>query len=419
MSRKSAPPTEVSIDKGTNRAYVWWDGKKVYFGKAGTLESAKKFLEWSRATLPAPEIKDTPQEITTVARCAAAYMVHAQSYYARDGRPTGELNNIRQSMAILLRHYPRELIADFGPKKLLHLQNVLAEEMVTRKGGRGERDENGKPTQTHRFSRETINTHIRRIRRCFRWCVSRELIPVSVVTALETVSGLPAGRGLAKEPSPVSPVSIEDVIATFPFLSPTVVSMIKVQTLSGMRPQDVCRMTPGAIDRSKPVWLYRPAKHKTSHRKKILTKAIPVEAQEIIKPFLIGRSDDEPLFSPSDSKQYWLSLTRNKSTTPKPPKPRRTYNTGAYGKAIVYAIARAAKQTPAITIKHWYPNQLRHLIGTQLRAQIGIEAAQLFLGHAKPDVTLRYAEASDARLAEIAKVLVSPFGTMSGESLPH
>ena len=73
---------------------------------------------------------------------------------------------------------------------------------------------------------------------------------------------------------------------------------------------------------------------------------------------------------------------------------------------MVYGIARANKSGE--TVPHWTPNQLRHAIASQLRGTSGIEAAQVFLGHAKPDATLIYAEQSEARLVEIARALVSP-----------
>jgi hypothetical protein len=40
---------------------------------------------------------------------------------------------------------------------------------------------------------------------------------------------------------------------------------------------------------------------------------------------------------------------------------------------------------------HWAPNQLRHMVGTKIRREIGLEASQVVLGHAHADVTQIYA----------------------------
>ena len=198
--------------------------------------------------------------------------------------------------------------------------------------------------------------------------------------------------------------------------APTVSSMIRIQLLCGMRPQDVCGMTTGAIDRSSDIWMYRPAEHKTAYRGQELVKAIPPAAQEILKPFL--RDDPaEPLFSPADSLAHWRSLERKATGKRHVYKAvRRPYSTASYGKAIVYGIGRADRLK--IKIPHWSPNQLRHSIATQLRESSGIEAAQLFLGHSKPNTTLIYAEQSAAKLAEIARQLVSPFDEPSAKPSP-
>jgi integrase len=47
----------------------------------------------------------------------------------------------------------------------------------------------------------------------------------------------------------------------------------------------------------------------------------------------------------------------------------------------------------------WHPNQLRHTRATLVRSQFGLEAAQVYLGHVRADVTQVYAE-RDQRLGE-------------------
>jgi site-specific recombinase XerC len=52
---------------------------------------------------------------------------------------------------------------------------------------------------------------------------------------------------------------------------------------------------------------------------------------------------------------------------------------------------------------HWFPNQLRHTAGTEIRKRYGLEAAQTVLGHSKADVTQVYAERDYALAARVAK----------------
>jgi len=49
-----------------------------------------------------------------------------------------------------------------------------------------------------------------------------------------------------------------------------------------------------------------------------------------------------------------------------------------------------------VGVPHWAPNQLRHSAATRVRRELGLEAAQVVLGHAAADVTQVYAESNRA-----------------------
>ena len=383
----------MKCDKTTQRAFVVWKKRKFYFGKYGSPDAAQKFAKWladaySNTTAPAPKSH------IRVVDCVNLYLKHAEEYYSVDGVKTQEFRNVHAAMQTLIWHAGTCLAADFGPRKLTEIQQAMVNEVVE---------------ERRVYARTTINARIHRIRRCFRWCASMEYISADIVTGLEMIPGLSKGRTAAREAEPVTSVPISTVKATLPFVSPIVSTMFRVQLLCGMRPQDVCQMTTGAIDRSGDIWLYRPEHHKMSYAGRMLVKAIPPAAQELLKP-LLRSSPTEPIFSPQDSLQYWRSMERKrvpKRAKESKPKPRMPYSTASYGKAVVYAISRAAKH--GVTIPHWTTNQLRHSIASQLRGTSGIEAAQLFLGHSKPDTTLIYAETSVETLSAIARQLTSPF----------
>jgi integrase len=65
-------------------------------------------------------------------------------------------------------------------------------------------------------------------------------------------------------------------------------------------------------------------------------------------------------------------------------------------------IARACERA---RIPVWSPNQLRHAAATRLRELHGIEAAQVALGHARPDTTLIYSNAARAWALEAIKLV--------------
>ena len=257
------------------------------------------------------------------------------------------------------------------------------------------------------LSRGVINSRIGKIKRMFRWAVSEELAPASLVHALDTVAGLQKGRTEAREADPVQPVDDETVDATLLHLPATVADMVRLQRLTGSRPQDVCNLRPVDVDRSGDVWLYVPQHHKTEHHGKKRVVCIGPRAQEILLPYLL-RSPDAFCFSPAESERKRKAQLRANRKTPVQPsqadrskhapkrKPGDQYTTNAYQ----YAIRRACERAG---IEPWSPNRLRHSAGTEIRKRYGLEAAQVILGHASADVTQVYAERDLQKAVEIMR----------------
>ena len=48
----------------------------------------------------------------------------------------------------------------------------------------------------------------------------------------------------------------------------------------------------------------------------------------------------------------------------------------------------------------WHPNRLRHAKATELRRELGLDAARAVLGHSSPQATAIYAELDVSRAAE-------------------
>lgn len=272
--------------------------------------------------------------------------------------------------------------------------------------------------------RGVINGRIGRIKRIFRWAVSEQLCPPSVLHGLQSVMGLQRGRTEARETDPIAPVTDSVVEATLPHPPDVVADMVRLQRLVGCRrPGEVCSLCPADIDRSAEVWVYRPASHKTQHHGRARTIFIEPKAQVILRPYLL-RDAEARCFTPIDSERRRKRELRERRKTKVQPSqldrhrrrpsvaPTDRYTKDAYARAIRRACDRAFKSSEKLDEAalaswrkghRWAPNRLRHAAATEIRRQFGLEAAQVVLGHSKADVTQIYAERDMTLAARIAR----------------
>ncbi len=267
-----------------------------------------------------------------------------------------------------------------------------------------------------KLCRTTINMNVGRIRRMFRWAVAEEFVPATLLTSLEAVQGLQAGRCEAVESEPVRPVSQAAVDAIELYVSRPVWAAVQVQLLTGMRSGEVLIMRGCDINMSGAVWEYRPASHKTQHHGKSRVIFLGPKAQAVIKPLL--KTDTQAyLFDPRDARR---SSGRD----------GKLYRRDAYRRAIqrgceqafgmpeeLKAPRRSLAKLPAHEREAelnrrskaaawreehcWFPHQLRHSAATSLRREAGIETARCVLGHSELKTTELYAEFDEARAREI------------------
>jgi integrase len=344
MSRTTRPPGYL-LHKGTGQARCTINGKCHYLGRHGSPESKDRYADliarWRLQSVPDALYALTNDEL------ALAYMEHAVQHYTKDGQPTSEVCCVRAALRFLLAKAGRWRARDFGPRLLKDVRAAMVDADLCR---------------------STINGNVMRIRRMFKWGVAEEFIPPAVLTALQTVPGLRAGRSNAKEGKPVRAVAQAAIDAIQPYVKPTVFAAVQAQLFSGMRSGEVLSMRccdlniiPGKA------WEYHPASHKTSHHGKSRTVFLGRKAQRIIKEFLTPFLEAR-LFAP--------------------------YTVASYRRAIARACDRAG-------IERWFPHQLRHTAATNLRREAGIETAKAVLGHSDLDVTAMYAEADENRAREI------------------
>jgi integrase len=323
----------------------------------------------------------------TVRALILRFLEHAQVHYRRaDGSVTHEVNHFKQAFRDLRRLFGHLPASDFSPLKL----KALRDEWI--KAG---------------YARTYVNQRVGRVKRLFKFGVAEEVVPAPVFHALQTVGGLQRGRTPARETDAIKPVGAQVVDETIPRLGRRVAAMVRLQVLTGMRSGEVVRMRACDIDRSGDVWLYRPPGHKMSHRGRERVIPLGPQAQSVLKPYLSGRTPDAYLFDPREARAEQDAARRAKRPTQtaggrKPrqvacPKvqPRAHYTPDSYGRAI----ARACK---VAGVPHWHPHQLRHLFGTSVRQEFGLEPAQVLLGHSNARVTEVYAERDLKRASDIA-----------------
>jgi integrase len=180
-----------------------------------------------------------------------------------------------------------------------------------------------------------------------------------------------------------------------------------------MRPGELVRMTTGQIDRSDEPWLYRPLKHKNSHRDQDRVIPLGPKSQALLLPWLAA-DPDKPLFSPRESRAHYdAHRTHALGSTARRREqrrrswhkhhPRRTvprewdaYTTKSYSNAVEQACHRAG-------VPPFRAHRIRHTYATKVRKEFGLEAAQVSLGHTQADVSQIYAERDLSKAVEVAR----------------
>jgi integrase len=353
MPRLVNKPPKYSLHKPSGQAKVRFNGKDTYLGRYGSPESKEAYAQFV-ASLPKPSEQGrladpSPGVALLVGECVERYQEHAQRYYVHpDGSQTGEALTIRVLLRPVLQKFAELPAREFGPKKLKQVREYLI---------------------ALGWTRYSINKSTSVTKRCFTWCASEELIPPNIAMGLRTVAGLQKNRTAAREKDPIRPVADEHVDTVLPIVSEIVSDVCRLMRLTGMRPGEVLAMIAVEIDRTDPsCWVYRPGRHKTAHKDKPRVVFIGERGQQILLARIL-KAGEGPLFP----------ITRA---------------------ALRRSIHRGCKRAG---IPNWHPNQIRHTVGTEVRARYGLEAAQVLLGHSRADVTQTYAERDLAKAADVAR----------------
>ena len=369
---KSIP--KYRLHKATKQAVVTLDGIDHYLGVHGTDVSKKQYdvliSEWLTNGRRLP--KQAEQACLTVVELTDLYWQRCKQYYVKNGRPTDEQAGVKAALKYLNQLYAMTPVDEFGPLNLEAVRNLMI------KAGN---------------SRSYINQNVGRIKRMFRWGVSKQLVDVTIFQALATLEGLKKGRSIAKETAPVLPVSDEVINQTLQFIrSKTTADMIRFQRLTGCRPGEVFSMRPIDIDQQEyahaGVWIYRPESHKMEHKDRHRAIAIGPKAQKIVSQYLHkdGEKNCFLLDSGLPYKRYHYSKHINLACDKAFPAPE--------------GLGDDAKKRWQREHR-WAPNRIRHTAATEIRKNHDLEAAHVVAGHAQMETTQIYAERDLLKAVEV------------------
>lgn len=292
MPRLKRKLPSYRLHKVSGHAVVALNGRDVYLGCYGSDESKAEYdrliAEWlanQRLYVdPGPVGAETEIERRDLQlnELFLAYWDFATGYYVKDGKPSGELEPIRQAMKPLTRLYGDRPVSQFGPRALETVRQAMIDQGLSRK---------------------LINARVNRIRRMFRWGVSKELVPATTLHALQALAPLKKGRCQAPEAPSIKPVPEAHVEPVLDHVSPQVATMIRLQMLTGMRPGEVVIMRGCDLDTTGKLWIYTPASHKTEHHDKHRVIFLGPKAQEVLQGWL--RPDLKAyLFSPVEAEEH-------------------------------------------------------------------------------------------------------------------
>jgi integrase len=275
-----------------------------------------------------------------------------------------------------------------------------------------------------------------------QWCYDENKISRRVDLNLRAVRRLRKNKRGVLEKVPKVAVLWQEAEKLFPFLAPSLRTMVTAQFWAGMRPGEVCIMRPrdlllvpsdtakknGADD----LMYYFPCHHKNLHRddNAKLIKLLTWRVRESLQQF-IDRSEheDEYLFKPVDAHCWAIDYNvkekadrRNEPAYEPPSATKRRerlaatrrqrleaeqherFDSQSYARRISLAFDRAARS--GVELERWSPNQLRHGAMTMMGDFGYASAGSLLLGHKHLQTSLtHYDHATLRRLARVADKL--------------
>lgn len=363
MGRRRGDFPSYRLHKASGLGISTIEGKDHYFGPFADPASRRKYDQlhaaWLANNRKLPETLPTDKAAPTcisVAELVVRFYSHAETHYRRaDGTPTGEAKRFKLALDPLRERYGLLPVDQFGPNALRAIRDHYIE--------RG-------------MKRTTVNGFTDKVKLCFKWGASHELVAPNVIVALSTVEGLRRGRSKAVEGRSTTVVNDKDIAKLLPKLRPSIRALVIIQRATGARAGELLQMRSCDIDRTGETWWFTPATHKSEHHGKTRRIALGPKAREALKPILKGKRAKAYLFI---SRKTGLPLTTVK-----------------YADELRYVCEKHK-------LKYHRPHSLRHARLTEIRDSIGLDHAQATGGHSHANTTEIYAKLSDRKSAEAAE----------------
>lgn len=366
-------PTNPPVHRhASGQARVRIAGKDIYLGKFGSVEAARAYADLlERLASGEDATKKVAPATPDVAVVTIAVVVSRwfDEEGPRFGPESREVAQYKLAVRPLLRLYGSLPAAEFTCDHLERIQMALASGSWRTEKDRGWHVKHGRPVTS---SRGVVNRTCVRIRTIFRWAERKRLVPAGTFAHLRTLPGLRANDGRVRHTQRPQPATMREVNAVIKHLPPVGVALLLVQYWTGMRSAEVRTMRAGEVDTSGEVWLYRPAKHKMSHRGQGRVVAIGRRAQAVLRSWLASKSPAEYVFTPSKLRRSEGCYTRE---------------------GYAQLIRRAAT---AAGLPGWHAYRCRHSCRMRVAAKHGLEAAKSVLGHSHVSTTELYGRLDEA-----------------------
>jgi len=351
---KKLAPGEPSARGGKVR--VWWAGKWRHLGlesdPAGW-RAALAALHARAAVDPAGGGADAAELL--VPELFDHYLASADSPRASDHR-----TRIKTVLKLLAELHPTTPAAEFTPADFRAWQAWVCK-LPDPKG-----------IKATRFNATSVRDMRAVVKSVWKWGVGNRDIPAGVWQALRAVP--PPKHTEVRAAAKVKPADPGAVERVLPLLPPVVAAVVRLIRLTGARPTEVMTLKPCQVGRAGDVWVFRPETHKGTWRGKTRTLYLGADAQAVLAPWL-DASPEAFAFRPTG-----------------PRAKAERYNHRSLGLAVRRACKRAGVRFSAY--------QLRHLLGTEVRAKHGLEATRAVLGQSYKSMADHYSGEADRELAE-------------------
>lgn len=367
MSRNRVP-SYPPAPHSSGQARVKVNGKTVYLGVWGSDESKKKYAELVHQLSAASGAEPSLQN-PSVSQLIEQWKRHAEVFYGNGSR---EPKCFEAALIVVDR-----IFGSFPAKEIdVKCLKIVRAAMIS--GSWMTEVEKLKRRQTGaRFdwSKNYTNHQVARIKTVWRWAEGEGIVPRGSWDHLRTLRGL--NRAQARDTKPRQPATWEMIEKILPVLPPAVSAMIQFQWWTGCRPSEVVLMRADEVDRSGPIWFFRPEEHKTKWRGQDRAVAIGTEGQKILGPFLDTTPKDGFVFVTG-----WE---------------RKPYTATSYGRAISRGCDRAKAE-------RFTAYQIRHAFKLRVTRTLGLDAARASMGQTSLGATNGYARQQDLdTAARVAK----------------